>query len=110
MIQMNDVVTLIEGKLSKDAEGYPTLSIVSETETFAEVSSVKRQQKDSAYRRGYDATLTVKVQKAEYRGEQFLRFESKCFEIKESYSLNEDAIELTCSDMRCLYGGFSVLL
>lgn len=107
MIQMNNVVTLICGKTVKDAEGYPTLSIISESEVFADVSSVKRQQKDSAYRRGYDATLTVKVQKAEYRGEQFLRFESKCHEIKESYSLNEDAIELTCSDMRYLNGGFS---
>lgn len=107
MIQMNNVVTLICGKTVKDAEGYPTLSIISESEVFADVSSVKRQQKDSAYRRGYDATLTVKVQKVEYRDEQFLRFESKCFEIKESYSLNEDAIELTCSDMRCLYGGVS---
>jgi hypothetical protein len=107
MIQMNNVVTLICGKTVKDAEGYPTLSIISESEVFADVSSVKRQQKDSAYRRGYDATLTVKVQKAEYRGEQFLRFESKCYEIKESYSLNEDAIELTCSDMRYLNGGFS---
>lgn len=107
MIQMNDIITLIDGKIVKDAEGYPTLSIISEAESFAEVSSVKRQQKDSAYRRGYDATLTVRIQKAEYQGEQFLKFESKCFEIKESYSLNEDAIELTCSDMRCLYGGFS---
>lgn len=107
MIQMNNVVTLICGKTVKDAEGYPTLSIISESEVFADVSSVKRQQKDSAYRRGYDATLTVKVQKAEYRGEQFLRFESKCYEIKESYSLNEDAIELTCSDRRYLNGGFS---
>ena len=107
MIQMNNVVTLICGKTVKDAEGYPTLSIISESEVFADVSSVKRQQKDSAYRRGYDATLTVKVQKAEYRGEQFLRFESKCYEIKESYSLNDDAIELTCSDMRYLNGGFS---
>lgn len=110
MIQMNDVVTLICGKTVKDAEGYPTLSIISESEVFADVSSVKRQQKDSAYRRGYNATLTVRIQKSEYQGEQFLRFESKCFEIKESYSLNEDAIELTCSDMRCLNGGFSALL
>ncbi len=107
MIRMNDIVTLIDGKIAKDAEGYPTLSVVSELQTFAEVSSVKRQQKDSAYRRGYNATLTVKIQKAEYHGEQFLKFDGKCFEIKELYNLDKDAIELTCSDTRCLYGGLS---
>ncbi len=107
MAQMNDTVTLLDGKIAKDAEGYPILSVVSESQVFAEASSVKRQQKDSAYRRGYNATLTVKIQKAEYHGEQFLKFEGKCFEIKENYSLDKDTIELTCSDTRCLYGGLS---
>lgn len=107
MTQMNDIVTLIDGRISKDAEGYPTLSVASESLIFADVSSVKRQQKDSAHRRGYEATLTVSIQRSEYQGEQFLKLENKYFEIKESYNLNEDIVELTCSDMRCLYGGFS---
>lgn len=101
MIRMNDVVTLICGKVVKDAEGYPTLSIISESEVFADVSSVKRQQKDSAYRRGYNASLTVRLYRNEFCDENYLEFDGRKYEIKDTYNLDLDVIELTCSDARC---------
>lgn len=100
-MRMNDIVTLVNGEIKKDAEGYPALSIASECEVFASVSSPKRAQRDSALRHDYVATLTVTIYREEYNDEQYIRFGKRMYEVKQSYILNADEIELTCSDARC---------
>lgn len=97
----NDVISLLSGEFYKDGEGYNALSIKSQNDIFAEVKSPKRAQRDSALRHDYVATLTVIVNSDEYLQENFLEFNGKRYEIKESYKLNSDEIELTCSDARC---------
>lgn len=98
---MNDIVLLVGGEIKKDAEGYPALSVVSKREVFASVSSPKRAQRDSALRHDYVATLTVTIYREEYNDEQYIGFAGRTYEVKQSYMLNADEIELTCSDARC---------
>lgn len=101
---MNDEVVLIKGEVGKDDEGYAKLKILKQTTVFAEVGSPKRAQRDSAMRRGYVATRRVKVNLCEYSNENYIRIDNQLFEIKESYKLDENYLELTCSDMRCSDG------
>lgn len=101
---MNDCTTLILAETGKDNEGYAKLKILKETDLFAETGSPKRAQRDSAMRHGYTATLKVKVNLIEYNNENYLRYNNRMYEIKEAYKLDENYIELTCSDMRCERG------
>lgn len=101
---MNDCITLIFAETNKDKEGYPKLKIVKETEVFGEIGSPKRAQRDSAMRHGYVATLRAKVNLIEYDDENYLRHNNRMYEINEAYKLDENYIELTCSDMRCERG------
>lgn len=100
-MQMNDVVTLIQGEIQKDAEGYPTLCILSQSDIFAFVASPKRAQRDSALRHDYVATLSVTLHCEEYHDEKHIDYLGKRYEVKQTYILNSDEIELTCSDARC---------
>lgn len=97
----NDIVTLVNGQMQKDGEGYNSLAVVSQTDVFAEVSSPKRAQRDSALRHDYTASLTVKLFRDEYGAEKYIRFGEKLYEVKEVYALNADELEITCSDWRC---------
>lgn len=101
---MDDLVVLIKGEIGKDDEGYAKLKILKQNTVYAEVNSPKRAQRDSAMRRGYVATRRVKVNLCEYSNENYIRIENQLFEIKESYELDENYLELTCSDMRCEHG------
>lgn len=101
---MNDPITLIVAEPGKDEEGYLKLKIIRETGIFGETGSPKRAQRDSAMRHGYTASLKVKVNLFEYNNENYIRFDGKMYEVKEAYKLDENYLELTCSDMRCNRG------
>lgn len=98
---MNDVVTLIRGEIRKDAEGYPVLCVLSQSDVFARVASPKRAQRDSALRHDYVATLSVTLHCEEYSREKHIEYLGKRYEVKQTYQLNSEEIELTCSDARC---------
>ena len=101
---MDDLVVLIKGEIGKDDEGYAKLRILKQNTVYAEVNSPKRAQRDSAMRRGYVATRRVKINSFEYNDENYIRINNQLYEIKESYELDENYIELTCSDVRCEHG------
>lgn len=98
---MNDVITLLTGDFIKDSEGYPAFAVSSQKEVFAEVRSPYRAQRESAQKLGYRASLTVNMYRDEYEGEQYLEYNSKRYEIKETFIRDEYMIEFNCSDMRC---------
>lgn len=101
---MDESIILIVAEPGKDAEGYLKLNIIRENEVFGEVGDPKRAQRDSAMRSGYQATLKAKVNLIEYDGENYLRHNNHLYEIKETYKLDAQYLELTCSDTRCNRG------
>lgn len=97
---MNNVIKLINGRYTKDLDGYNSLAVVSSVEVFADIGSPVRSQRDSALQHGYVATLKAIVNSAEYNNEGWLEYDGRTYEIKESFRLSDDRLELTCSDAR----------
>ena len=105
---MNDEITLFNTVFEKDSEGYNKLTAINEYTVFAEVSSPKRQQRDSALKHDYVASLTVKMHSDEYSDESYLKFNSKLYEIQQTYEINDDVVEITCSDWRLDNGELTI--
>lgn len=100
-MKMNSEVTLIAVTVTKGTDRYHEESETSRLTVFCEVSSPKRQQRDSALLHDYVATLTVRMWIDEYAEQKYLEYKGKKYEIKESYEIpDSDVIELTCSDAR----------
>lgn len=97
---MNDIIRLINGRYMKDSDGFNSLAVVSSTEVFAEIGSPVRSQRDSALQHGYVATLKAVINSAEYNNEGWVEHDGRTYEVKESFRLSDDRLELTCSDAR----------
>lgn len=98
---MNDEVYLISGKFRKNAEGYNRFSETARQMVYADCGSPVRSQRDLANKQGYVAKLRVKLNKLEYGNQSYIEHKGKKYEVKESFDIDDEIIELTCSDMRC---------
>lgn len=97
---MDELIYLLQGTFAKNTEGYNRFTETDRTAVYAECSDPVRSQRDLAQKLGYVATLRIKLHKSEFHNQRYVEFHNRKFEVKESFTVNDELVELTCSDMR----------
>ena len=96
---MDNEIYLLTGEFVK-VNGYQKFSETSRTFVYADCGDPVRSQRDLAQKQGYVAKLKIRMNKLEYGGQRFIEWQGKGYEVKESFGVDDEIIELTCSDMR----------
>ncbi len=93
-------VTLLILKDDEDDAGYPIeAGIEQENTVLANVLSVGRSEHFASQRNGIKTDEIFEIHTIEYSNEKKLKHEGKIYNIKRTYEVSEDFIELYCSDI-----------
>ncbi|MCQ3908927.1 MAG: hypothetical protein MJ200_05390 [Mycoplasmoidaceae bacterium] len=101
MNNWNESIKLVSYSETKDSDGF---SIPSSTETNpipANFKNITRAVEEHSKVMGYNANLVVEIMECNYNGQSYLIDvqTSKKYEIKRTFKITSEVLELTCSDV-----------
>lgn len=91
-----DMVTLEAVTHGVDSEGFPR-EVVTTTDVYADVQSVRRSEFYAARQIGIDLAIEVKLRAADYSGQERLVWNGTRYKIERAYTEAREMYELECS-------------
>lgn len=101
MNNWTNAVTLVSITPGTDSAGFKTETLTKLEHVPATFKSITRAEEEHAKTMGYTANLSVEILKSNYSNQSLLIDEDtgKKYEIKRTYDITPEKVELTCSDL-----------